>query len=888
MESIKQKRPLKTLFRNTLLLGTAVYFSAIFYVWQLVLSDTEDSLKHINSMLVQGVRSTLLGHELILKGLGRELLAQGTLEHPENGRATIERMKSFDRTMAGFGIARADGQLLLVSGIKPGQQLPNLAIETQSKDSFKEVIETRSFRTGRPYYFGLLEQWVVPLRVPLLDDTGEVQAVSLAGYFIDQADVAWSNADLPANTHTALIRDDGYLLYTQPLPQGSQAQVYQSTYGKPISKQVRQQIAQANKVKSFLKIHTPDLQHKTNYLAYEYIPEYNLHAAAYMSHKAVMLRWLKRMIVPSIMFAIFILGGIWAYRRTSQRQEQISAARRDSEIRYRSLFESANDAIFLMKDGYFIDCNPATLEMFGCTRSQIIGTTPGMFSPEKQPDGRLSSEKAIEKINAALTGKNQFFEWLHQKLDGTPFDAEVSLMAINIAEVTHILATVRDITDRKQIEQQLSFQAGHDSLTGLPNRKSLHEEFPKLVEVARKSEQVLAMLLIDLDRFKEVNDTLGHHLGDQLLCEVGPRIHKSYENEEVMIARLGGDEFAILVSAKKTPDEVMTSATRLVYALRDPFVVSGITVSIGASVGVAIYPQHGKDSHELLRAADVAMYEAKKRSLGAKLYETTIDEYSRQRLSYANELKKAVEENQLVLHYQPKIDLVTGRTAGFEALVRWQHPEQGLLFPDAFIDLVEMGEIIHPFTRAVIELAVREKKYLHALGYAQPVAINLSARNLLDDACYKSLENALADHQLSAAEVELELTESAVMHDPERAITILNLFRNKGIKIAVDDFGTGYSSLAYLRQLPVASLKIDRTFVMDMKNNAQDSEIVRSTIALAHSLNLKVTAEGVEDEKTRDILSSMNCDQAQGYGICRPMPTDRLVKWLSLNEKSEM
>jgi diguanylate cyclase (GGDEF)-like protein len=441
-----------------------------------------------------------------------------------------------------------------------------------------------------------------------------------------------------------------------------------------------------------------------------------------------------------------------------------------------------------------------------------------------------------------------------------------------------------EVDQRKQVEQQLSYQAGHDSLTGLPNRKSLHDAFLNHKAIADESQGHAAMLLVDLDRFKEVNDTLGHHFGDQVLSQVGSRMQQVCSDCSTTIARLGGDEFAIIVNTDKTMEAISTLAASFVDVLREPFMVNGLMVKIGASVGVANYPQHGDDSHELLRAADVAMYEAKKLSIGVKHYERNIDDYSKQRLSFANDLAQAVSENQLVLHYQPKIDVTSGQFSGIEALVRWQHPAQGLLFPDSFIDLVEMSEVIHPFTQAVIELAVRDKKQLQSLGYVQPVAINLSARNLLDDSCFNALDAALEKYNLPSNQVELELTESAIMHSPENAITQLNKFKERGVTISIDDFGTGYSSLAYLRQLPVSALKIDRTFVMDMVESSQDNAIVRSTIALAHSLDLNVIAEGVENNQILMELQKMNCDTAQGFGICRPQPLESLIEVLSTNK----
>jgi EAL domain-containing protein (putative c-di-GMP-specific phosphodiesterase class I) len=302
---------------------------------------------------------------------------------------------------------------------------------------------------------------------------------------------------------------------------------------------------------------------------------------------------------------------------------------------------------------------------------------------------------------------------------------------------------------------------------------------------------------------------------------------------------------------------------------------------LGASIGVAFYPEHGNDSHALLRAADVAMYHAKKRSAGLMLYDSEFDDYSTERLTLANELVQAVNQEQLTLHYQPKIELSHGNVIGFEALVRWNHPRLGLLYPGDFIHLAEMSEIIHPFTRHVIELATRDKQKLRGLGYQQPIAINLSAINLSDMRCLDCLQQALDSRQLPVSEIEVELTETALMHEGDNALELLQRLNEMGINIAIDDFGTGYSSLSYLQRLPIKALKIDKSFVIDMRDNKQDSAIVRSTIDLAHNLELEVIAEGVENIETLELLRGMHCDQAQGYGICRPQPLAQLVGWLT-------
>ncbi|MBT8440159.1 MAG: PAS domain S-box protein, partial [Gammaproteobacteria bacterium] len=310
-------------------------------------------------------------------------------------------------------------------------------------------------------------------------------------------------------------------------------------------------------------------------------------------------------------------------------RKAMQANLREAEMLYHALFDNAGDAIILLDtEGTVTDCNPATLELFGCTRNQFTGKSIDEYSPELQPDGLTSLEKARKILQATVTHGEQFFDWLHARQDGAIFDAEVRLSKVEIKNKPYFLGIIRDITERKSLEKKLAFQAGHDSLTGLPNRKSLHEAFPRHVKAADALNNSIVMMLLDLDRFKEINDTLGHHLGDQVLAQVGPRLRNRCPDEAATIARLGGDEFALIISTDITTENLRLMAEDLVEALRRPFHVGGFNVTVGASLGVAIYPEHGKNSHELLRAADVAMYSAKKRSLGVTVYDPSIDEYS--------------------------------------------------------------------------------------------------------------------------------------------------------------------------------------------------------------------------------------------------------------------
>lgn len=735
----------------------------------------------------------------------------------------------------------------------------------------------------------------------------------------------------------------------------------------------------------------------------------------------------------------------------------IKRALQEKEERYRLLFERAGDSIFLMKEDLFVDCNPATLSMFGCTREQIINQTPYRFSPQYQPDGSLSQTKAIEKITAAFEGSTQFFEWSHLKHDGTQFDAEITLNVIEIGGEPHILANVRDISNRKITERELEssrkkllsqneslwlinnlsnrlhsshsiqtivqetlsvllgvtetthvaiylldeekkilklmashgfdeatlkagqtiplknslssyalnkgeivfsenfktdirldekikrallasnirsgtvvpliyqgkkfgsinlvyqtkhnftdiyketlyvisntvsqslanaqqindleYMAHHDSLTGLSNRPLYHRIFKEKTE--NPNYKSAALLLLDLDRFKEINDTLGHHIGDVLLQKIGPRLSHAFADRNILLSRLGGDEFTILVDSISSKKEILEFAEKLLNCLRKPFDIDSMKLEVDASIGIAMYPDDGKDSHALLRSADVAMYEAKNTGGSIKVYDRIEDKHTPERLALTAELNSAIRDNQLELHYQPKIDLSTSKVSGFEALVRWRHSQMGLLYPDKFIPLAELSDSIHHLTQTVLRHSLHQQQQWIKEGFNIPVAVNLSARNLIDERCVNALCEMLKQYNVKPGMLELEITETALMQDPETAIRLLNKISSLGIKLSIDDFGTGYSSLSYLRRMPIDSLKIDREFVTDMLTNKQDAIIVSSTIALAHNLNLNVIAEGVEDAKTMDKLKQMGCDLVQGYYISKPKKWSEIKQWLT-------
>src|SRR5215210_6021647 len=432
--------------------------------------------------------------------------------------------------------------------------------------------------------------------------------------------------------------------------------------------------------------------------------------------------------------------------------------------------------------------------------------------------------------------------------------------------------------------RRLRHLALHDGLTGLPNRTLFHERVERAVKSLRTGRMV-AVLLIDLDRFKEVNDTLGHDHGDELLKVVAERLGGALRNGDTL-ARLGGDEFAVVLADLPNRGAAAELAGRLHDALRRPFGLRGIAVELDASIGVALCPEHGRDVTTLIQRADVAMYDAKRSQGRVETYATERDPYSPARLSLLGELRRAIESGELVLHYQPKVSLQGGRVTGVEALVRWEHPQHGLLQPDQFVPLAERTGTIAHLTHWVLDAALRQCGEWREEHPGLTVAVNLAAANVLDVGLPAMVEELLRAHGLPGDALKCEVSEHTVMSDPQRVADVLAGLRALGVRLSLDDFGTGQASLAYLKRLPLHEVKIDRSFVTSMADDDGDAVIVRSTIDLARNLGLEVVAEGVETEQVLHALMGLRCGSAQGFYVSRPLPPDELGAWMSSRSTS--
>ncbi len=422
------------------------------------------------------------------------------------------------------------------------------------------------------------------------------------------------------------------------------------------------------------------------------------------------------------------------------------------------------------------------------------------------------------------------------------------------------------------------FLSLHDALTGLPNRTLLRQRAESALVAATRSRTPIALMLLDLDRFKEINDTLGHHHGDLVLQATARLLEDSVRSTDT-VARLGGDEFAILLPDLVGAADALQVAAKVQRALEDSLDVDGVTLDVDASIGLVLSGEHGDDVATLLQHADIAMYRAKDRDLGVCVYDPELNGHSREQLGLLGELRRALDSDELVLWFQPKIDLHDRSFTGAEALLRWQHPTRGLVPPGAFLPAAERTALIRPLTRWVLDAALAECQRWKDRGQVLRVAVNVSARNLLDADFADDVLGLLARWGLPASCLVLEVTESAIMLDPDRAEEILSRFAGRGIELSIDDFGAGYTSLAHLRTLPVKELKIDRSLVARMAVSDGDAVIVSSVVDMVHRLGLRTVAEGVEDEATLERLTQMGCDVAQGFHIARPMPAAELNRW---------
>jgi len=574
--------------------------------------------------------------------------------------------------------------------------------------------------------------------------------------------------------------------------------------------------------------------------------------------------------------------GDWLFAaiiRDITERKRVEEELRLSEERLRGLADAAFEGLVISDRGIILEANQALLDILGRTPAEVIGRSILEFVA---PDYRDPVRQNI------LSKLEEPYETVGLRKDGTRLDLEVRGKAISYQGQSVRVTAVRDITERKFLEQRLRYQALHDLLTGLPNRTLFMNHLSNALTRTGKRRRRVAVMFVDLDNFKFVNDTLGHHAGDELLVTISERLRACLRFEDTL-GRLGGDEFAILLEDLADESEATGVAERIIEQLRVPFTLSNYEVFVTPSIGIAFNGSGQESPEDILRDADVAMYWSKREGKARyQLFEPSIEAQSTERTRLEHDLRRALERDEFRLYYQPVVGVDSGRIMGMEALVRWEHPERGLVLPEKFVPLAEETGLIVPIGKWVLREACRQaKEWQERYPSEMPlmVGVNLSARQLEHPGFVAEVEEALRDSRLDPRTLTLEITESAVVKDEERNIEAMRRLEALGIRFALDDFGTGYSALAYLRRLPVGLLKLDRSFLERVGEEAETEVLLSGVISIASGLGLYVLAEGVETPEQLALVKSLGCDLAQGYYFSEPLPNEALVEVLHLERQ---
>ena len=548
----------------------------------------------------------------------------------------------------------------------------------------------------------------------------------------------------------------------------------------------------------------------------------------------------------------------------------IGMRRRDALLK--SIVHSSSDCIVCVDDaGLVRTANPAAGRLFGCGTQAMIGSPLARFIP-RLASGTGTPACPVEPLLGEVT------EWDACPVAGEPFPVEITVSRVRLQTERLYTAIVRDISERKAQQLKLEFQATHDSLTQLPNRAALATHLEQAL-AGDGPGSCVALLMLDLTRFKEVNDTLGHNVGDEVLREVAGRFRQAIGPGD-FIARIGGDEFTVVLGRREEAAAIAEACQRLTDCLAVPVDIGALAIDIGVSIGIARHPQDAADAQTLLRHADVAMYVAKRRGTHYEYYDAAHDENSVRRLAMVGELRAAIVNSSTRLHYQPQVNLRAGKVESVEALLRWRHPTLGEISPAEFVTLAESTDLIRPLTEWSLAEALGQGRRWREQGLDVRIAVNLSARILQDSAFPQRLRALLEASGVDASALELEITESAMMLDPARALRVIQEIDLLGVQIAVDDFGTGFSSLGYLRDLPVHALKLDKSFVHNMRTRVDDRVIVQSTAQMARALRLLIIAEGVESDWDVEFLTAAGYDYAQGYRYSAALPAEDCLAWI--------
>ncbi len=875
-------------------------------------AETDETYRMLNLVLARTVAQTdlFLGDAKFLLGELAKRPAIRSLD-PKNCDSLLREIKQLHPAYSTLLTVNANGDLVCsATKLKPDQPR-----KPDPSNFFTKLSQSQQFTVGRPTVGFVTRRKIAALAYPIFDDAGRFNGGIAAGTDLVNYKTVISDSDLRPTMSVGIITNDGVIIADSRGPESLLGTAVDSPAVR-IMLERREGQARAKDHLGQDRIYTFSSIRNTDWIAFSSVEQSSVVAPIFklvirrllfafvlmVAVAWITIYWARRLAmqvesVSNIMDRVAdgelneraIPRGSLELRRIATRlnamldsRDRADSELRESEERFRGLFERTRQASLLIEDQHIVTANRATLDMFGMHAfNQILGRTPTDLSPQYQADGIRSAEKAREVLQVALEQGSNETEWVHLRADGEPFTVRLLLTVIQQGGRKRLHAVLTDISEEKKAIARIKFLAFRDPLTGLPNKVAALDHLSQVIATAQKLGTSVGVLHIDVDKLRYINETHGHVFGDALIKAVGERLAEAMR-PPMTLARLLGDDFMVVIDNVASASDVDEICERLLAQLADPYEVVGVQLIASFSIGVVMFPKDGESSEVLLRNADTALAAAQSTGINRyRFFEPAMNAAVVRFTETRNALWLALERNELELHYQPQIDLSSGKVVGAEALVRWNRPNVGLVMPGEFIGVAEESGLIIEIGRWVLNEVCRQVAEWARLGMGELVfAVNISAVQFRHGRLEQDIDDALSRYQLSPANLELELTESILLENDEPVLSTLARWKAQGFHLSIDDFGTGYSSLAYLKRLKVDKLKIDQSFIRHLASDHEDRGVVEAIIQIARVLKLTTIAEGVEDQSVLGELRLMGCDQVQGYLYSRPMPAAEFIEWV--------
>jgi len=886
---MRSRRDLSPTVRNLRwgfrLIGLLLAVFGVVYTWASWESDKREASSFLVSIAELGGKSLnthFHGYEDALRELAREARDERLVNDPDRARAVLRRFQAAHPRLRHVNLVTAEGQVLATSSPLVAGPLPHLGNSPSFIAGASAIRNGRGFTLGPPTVSRIDNEWIIPLGYGIKDHEGRLLFIVYGALPMSEQQAFWQGLDLPKDTAFGLMRDDGRLMSRYPEPANVDRQ---KVYGVPRDGALIRHLRKAGYPERGVIRGDANLNGSDNVFAFHRLANYPVTFFVATPASNLWAVWWNQARFTYLLMGVLLAGSAAIYLWMRSRQIAWEHEREQSESSARlaasAMANTIEGIIITDAAGNIVSVNQAFTAITGYASEEVVGRKPSVLASGHH--GELFYADMWKTLSE--DGHWQGEVWDRRK-NGEMYAELLSISAVRSprGEITHYVGVFNDISQYKDYEARLEHLANHDALTGLPNRVLLNDRIEEALARARRSNGMVCVMFIDLDHFKHVNDSLGHAIGDRLLKEVAARL-QSCVRESDTVARLGGDEFTIVLECLGHPDEASLVVRKLHDALAQPVAIDEHQLYVSTSIGISFFPQDGQDAATLLQHADTAMYRAKEEGRDRhKFYASDMNQRAQEFITMANSLHAALDRGEFFLEYQPRVDLDGGGIVGAEALVRWQHPELGRIPPDKFIPLAEETGLINGIGDWVLRTACTQGRRWHDAGFPVRIGVNLSARQFRKQDFVERLLAVLAQTGFPAAMLDLEITESLMMHDPDSARRILDRLSALGLTIALDDFGTGYSSLSYLKQFPIDCVKIDRSFIRDIPGDADSTAIVKTIIAMARNLRLSLIAEGVETAEQCAHLRAEGCDEAQGYFFSRPLSAPDLEDMLRRGE----